>query len=61
MGQENGLRSHMAVPRVKSTSDAVVIGAGHNGLVAAVLLAKAGWSVTGSVANQLPSSLARVS
>jgi phytoene dehydrogenase-like protein len=27
-------------------SDAVVVGAGHNGLVAAILLAKAGWSVT---------------
>jgi phytoene dehydrogenase-like protein len=25
--------------------DAVVIGAGHNGLVAATLLARAGWSV----------------
>jgi phytoene dehydrogenase-like protein len=29
-----------------SASDAVVVGAGHNGLVAAILLAKAGWSVT---------------
>src|SRR5262249_4653765 len=29
-----------------STSDAVVVGAGHNGLVAAILLAKAGWRVT---------------
>jgi phytoene dehydrogenase-like protein len=27
-------------------SDAVVVGAGHNGLVAGILLAKAGWSVT---------------
>ena len=27
-------------------SDAVVVGAGHNGLVAAILLAKTGWNVT---------------
>src|SRR2546423_933749 len=29
-----------------SRSDAIVVGAGHNGLIAATLLAKAGWSVT---------------
>jgi phytoene dehydrogenase-like protein len=29
-----------------SRSDAIVVGAGHNGLIAAILLAKAGWSVT---------------
>ena len=32
-------------PQRDSTPDAVVIGAGHNGLVAANLLADAGWSV----------------
>jgi phytoene dehydrogenase-like protein len=29
-----------------SRSDAIVVGAGHNGLIAAILLAKAGWSVS---------------
>lgn len=55
----DGLRSHMAVPRVRSTSDAVVIGAGHNGLVAAVLLAKAGWSVTVLERNDEPGGAVR--
>src|SRR6185312_11155087 len=30
---------------VRDTADAVVIGAGHNGLVAAAMLADAGWDV----------------
>ena len=35
-----------ATDDLSATSDAVVIGADHNGLVATILLAKAGWSVT---------------
>src|SRR5438105_14994326 len=33
------------LPAVSGDADAVVVGAGHNGLVAANLLADAGWSV----------------
>jgi len=40
-------------------SDAVVIGAGHNGLVAAILLAKAGWSVTVLERNGEPGGAVR--
>jgi len=40
-------------------SDAVVIGAGHNGLVAAILLAKAGWSVTVIERNDVPGGAVR--
>lgn len=44
---------------MSATSDAVVIGAGHNGLVAAVLLAKAGWSVTVLERNDQPGGAVR--
>jgi len=40
------------VPAVSATADAVVIGAGHNGLVAANLLAERGWDVV--VCEQAP-------
>ena len=42
-----------------STSEAVVVGAGHNGLVTAVLLAKAGWSVTVLERNDVPGGAVR--
>lgn len=35
----------MTLSRAADTADAVVIGAGHNGLVAAAILADAGWDV----------------
>ncbi|TRW79677.1 hypothetical protein FK535_21790 [Mycolicibacterium sp. 018/SC-01/001] len=35
------------------TADAVVIGSGHNGLVAAAMLADAGWDVEGEAAQLL--------
>jgi len=40
-------------------SDAVVVGAGHNGLVAAILLAKAGWSVTVLERGEVPGGAIR--
>ena len=39
---------------MSETVDAVVIGAGHNGLVAATLLAEAGWDVTVLEAQEEP-------
>ncbi|NES30925.1 FAD-dependent oxidoreductase [Micromonospora terminaliae] len=42
-----------------STADAVVIGAGHNGLVAANLLADAGWDVLVLEATQVPGGAVR--
>ena len=42
-----------------STSEAVVVGGGHNGLVTAVLLAKAGWSVTVLERNDVPGGAVR--
>ncbi|MGW4156504.1 phytoene desaturase family protein [Micromonospora chersina] len=42
-----------------STADAVVIGAGHNGLVAANLLADAGWDVLLLEATQVPGGAVR--
>src|SRR5689334_8113410 len=57
-------RMHVAAGRTRRTSDttgmsrhsadAVVIGAGHNGLVAAALLADAGWDVLVLEAQQEP-------
>ena len=44
---------------MSAASDAVVIGAGHNGLVAAILLAKAGWSVTVLERNEQPGGAVR--
>ena len=44
---------------MNSTSDAIVIGGGHNGLVAAILLAKAGWSVTVLERNDQPGGAVR--
>ena len=44
---------------MNTTCDAVVIGAGHNGLVAAILLAKAGWSVTVLERNDEPGGAVR--
>lgn len=41
------------------TADAVVVGAGHNGLVAANLLADAGWSVTVLEASDAPGGATR--
>lgn len=39
--------------------DAVVVGAGHNGLVAAILLARAGWNVAVLERNETPGGAAR--
>ena len=39
--------------------DAVVIGAGHNGLVAANMLADEGWAVTVLEANAVPGGAVR--
>jgi len=44
---------------VSTVSDAVVIGAGHNGLVAAILLAKAGWRVTVLERNEVAGGAVR--
>ncbi len=45
--------------RVRSDYDAVVVGAGHNGLVAANLLADAGWHVLVLEANDTPGGAVR--
>jgi phytoene dehydrogenase-like protein len=41
-------------PSVTDTADAVIIGAGHNGLVSAALLADAGWDVVALEAQAAP-------
>jgi len=43
----------------KESADAVVIGAGHNSLVTAILLAKAGWEVTVLERNEVPGGAIR--